>query len=120
MRVIYTSPDGFYRVVERATDDYTMEDLKGDSYNPQVNSDIDPAVLKAEELAFEELVNREGVYGYTLEYWDATPNVGWKHVDSCWGFVGMYNPNDDMFNHYIVDELKNAIPLVAKRNGGNL
>jgi hypothetical protein len=83
-----------------------MENLKGDCFNPKVNTDIPEEVLKNGEREFEELVNQEGVFGYVLERWNPKPGIGWEHIDSCWGFVGQYSESDERFNHYTVEELR--------------
>ena len=101
MRTIWQS-NGF-RIIEEADLDWDMADLKGDSYNPKVNSDIDPEKLKAEEKRFEALVQSEGVYGYSLEEWNPEVGKGWESDNSCWGFVGQYDENS---KHYIVQEFK--------------
>lgn len=109
MRVIHESKDGRFRVVERM-DQYTdIEDLMGDTYNPKVNKDIDPTELERQKNEFISLVESDGVFGYVLERWNPAPGVGWEHVDSCWGFVGQYSPNEEIFNHYIVAELMGQI-----------
>lgn len=113
-RVIFETSDKQFRIVEIVDTDADLENLKGDCYNPKVNPDIDPEKLRQDELEFEDLVNREGVYGYVLERWNAEPGQGYEHLDSCWGFVGSYSEGDKTFNHYIVDEMKDTI----KRNGG--
>ncbi len=106
MRTIWTSKNKMYRIVEHEDDSYDLDNLKGDMFNPKVNTSISEAQLKKEEIEFERLIEREGVYGYELEKWDSSPGVGWTHVDSCWGFVGQYDENDTsgIFKHYIVDE----------------
>lgn len=110
MRVIYESDDKIYRILESQEMDIEMDNLKGDCYNPKVNTDIDADELKRQELQFENLVMDVGVYGYVLEKWNAEPGYGYEHVDSCWGFVGQYDANNQDFNHYIVDELLSQIP----------
>lgn len=110
-RVVYETDDKQYRIIEHADEFAELSNLKGDIFNPEVNPDIDPERLKEEERHFEELVAREGVYGYVLERWNAEPGTGYEHVDSCWGFVGQYTPTEGIFNHYIVDELKAQIPI---------
>jgi len=112
MRVIFETPDKMYRITEHPDLDYDLDNLKGDCFNPEVCPDIPN--LKAKELAFEALVEREGVFGYQLERWDATPGRGYETIDSCWGFVGMYTDSSD--SHYIVDEMKNTIEtLIADK-----
>ena len=67
--------------------DADFDFLCGDSFNPDVNPDIQPHVLERQEKEFLDLVNREGVYGIIGEY--RCPCCGeWNQADSCWGFVG--------------------------------
>lgn len=73
-----------------------IEDLKGDTYNVELNADTVPGgkrTIEAQEKAFMELIERDGVWGFVIEY--RKPACGtcgrkadWEHVDSCWGFVG--------------------------------
>ena len=77
-----------YRILCERDDDYDIEDLKGDSYDPIVNSDIDPEKLRREEIAFEQAVKRYGVYFLVLEVWNPAIGKGWELVDSCGGVVG--------------------------------
>ena len=100
---------GSYRILEVEDTDYTMDDLKGDMFKPESNTEIAEEQLRKEESDFEELVDSEGVYGYVLEKWNPDIGKGWTHVDSCWGFFGLYRPNTDEFNHYIVEEMKGQI-----------
>lgn len=112
MRVIIQN--GPYRIIELHDDHCDLENLKGQCFDPKVNPDIDPEILKQEEKDFEDLVSREGVYGYALEQWDPEVDGGWQPVDSCWGFVGQYAKHEERFNHYIVDELLNQIPKIFR------
>ena len=105
-RIVWESDDEQFRILEIPDMYADMDSLKGDSYNAAVNTATDPERLAKEERHFEELVEREGVFGYVLERWNPAPGCGYEHVDSCWGFVGQYTPTDPTFNHYIVDELK--------------
>jgi hypothetical protein len=108
-RVIFETADKMYRIIEVMDDDISLDDLKGDSFNSELNTDLDREQLKIEEKQFEELVNNEGVYGYILEKWNSLPGMGYEHVDSCFGFVCQYSENESAFNHYIVEELKSLI-----------
>lgn len=103
-----------YRIVEHVEDDFDIETLKGDVFNPkhikEMHGDSKTIEqLREEEIKFEKLVNDVGVYGYVLEKWNPEIGLGWEHVDSCWGFVGRFNEKDARFNHYIVNELKGQI-----------
>lgn len=97
-----------YRVIEVEDADWLYENLAGDAFNPRVNTDISPEELARQEQEFIDLINNEGVYGYVLERWNPSPDKGWEHVDSCWGFVGRYSFSEPKFKHYIVDELIQA------------
>lgn len=97
---------GPYRVVEVMDEVYRLRDLKGDCFDPKVNSDLDADELRRQELAFEKKIDNEGVFGYVLECWDPRVGAGWETLDSCWGFVGAYSETN---KHYIVDELKAQI-----------
>lgn len=109
MRTIFETETKIYRIVEKADPNYDLADLKGDSYSIEANPDLSPEQIKKEEREFEALVETEGVYGYILERWNATPGVGYEVLDSCWGFVGKYDENDEKFNHDIVEQFKKDI-----------
>lgn len=116
MRVIHESECGFYRIVEKPDIYVDIADLKGDCFNFEASGYTGTREeLAEEERQFEDLVEREGVFGYVLERWNPAPDHGWEHVDSCWGFVGQYSPNDrsGLFDHYIVEEMKEQIPKTA-------
>ena len=106
-RIIFTK--GIYRIVEIQDLYMTLEDLKGDCFNPEVNSDIDPEALKRDERRFERRVEEEGVYGYALEFWNPDIDQGWTCLDSCFGFVGQYVENAEGYDHCIVREFKERI-----------
>src|SRR5574343_459629 len=97
-RTIYETEN--YRITEHLDRSFDLDDLKGDCYNPKVNTDIDADKLREEEIAFESLVESDGVFGYVLEK-KCTACGQYEHVDSCWGFVGQYSESDSRFNHYI-------------------
>jgi hypothetical protein len=82
--------------------DFDLEQLKGDCYKPEANPDIPEDILKAEELAFEERVEAEGVHYYQLEKMDR--DGIYKHLDGCGGFVGT-----DTEEHGIIPEYKYRI-----------
>lgn len=108
VRIVHES--GNYRICEYIDECSSIEDLKGDTYNPKVNPEIDPKLLKVDEEHFEWKATNYGVFGYSLETRCSDPDCGsWKTVDSCWGFVGQYDPNEEFLNHYIIDELKGQI-----------
>lgn len=110
-RIIFQTEDNKHRIIEIPDNVCSMDDLKGDTFNRSCNPDIPEEQMRKQEKDFEELIEREGVFGYVLERWNPEPDKGWEHVDSCWGFIGQYSPNDksDLFNHYIIEELKGQI-----------
>jgi len=108
-RIVYSSPDKVYRIVEHSDETAQFEDLCGDTFKPELHPEIPRAQILRELADFTDLVNSEGVYGYVLERWNPEPGAGYEHVDSCWGFVGPYDPKSKRFNHYIVDELMSQI-----------
>jgi len=77
--------DARVRIVEHGDDHCSMDDLKGECYNPDVNSDINPNILKRQEREFESMVESDGVWGYVAQYWDGD---SWEETDSIWGFAG--------------------------------
>jgi hypothetical protein len=105
MNTIYTSPCNNFRIIEVIDLDSTVDDLAGDSFNPKVCFDIDPLVLAKKLVDFTKEVENEGVFGYELQKWNPKPNRGWEHLDSCYGFIGSYNPKVEIYSHYIIDEM---------------
>ncbi len=104
--VIFETPDKCFRILEIVDEECSLDDLKGDTYKPELHPDIPAEQILSEEREFNALVENSGVFGYVLEKWDASPGAGYIHVDSCWGFVGSYSEADPERMHYIVEELK--------------
>lgn len=100
---------GPFRIVEIPNCDVRLEDLKGDCFNPLANPSINAITLLKEELAFELEVKNEGVFGYTLEVWDPEVGMGWKEIDSCFGFIGPFHAENN--RHYIFDEMKDLLTM---------
>ena len=86
-RTIYQSPCGFYRVVEYV--------------------DIEHKFESPEDHAL-------GAFGYSLEYWNPTPNHGWTHLDSTCGCIGAYHETD--YNHECITEFKETITKLIKKD----
>lgn len=61
------------------------EDLEGDCYDPSVNPDIHPRILKRQQDEFREMVQSEGVWGYRAEFFDGED---WQETDSAYSFAG--------------------------------
>lgn len=114
MRIVWEKSP--FRIVELTGDHLSMEDLKGECFDFEKSGYTGTREdLQREETEFEQEVMREGVYGYRLEVWnpfrgkDKFGNRRYSHVDSCYGFVGAYNPRKGhKYNHYIVRELKES------------
>lgn len=115
MRLIYTSENKYYRIIENHHLDYLIDDLLGDSYDSEVNTDIDPKKLEIEKNAYLKFIEDQGVFGYKLEIWNPEPDQGWEYVNSCWGFVGQYDPTTPIFDHYIIEEMKNKIKKLSNK-----
>lgn len=78
MRVLLVSTEARVRVEP----DETMFD---DSYIDTWGLDDDEAQAERDELW--RTIEREGVWGFIAE-WRPFPGAAWRHVESCWGFVG--------------------------------
>jgi len=102
MKEITIWRNGSWRIIQVPDTCYSLKDLKGDTYCPQVNDDIPPEQLAKEERTFEREVEEEGVWGYCLQRWNPEVDRGWEIVDSCFGFVGSFSWGSN--NHYIVEE----------------
>jgi hypothetical protein len=98
-----------YRIVEIPDDRCPINDLLGDAYCPKTNPDIDAKQLEIDKKKMIQRINDDGVFGYVLEKWNPEVDIGWEHIDSCWGFVGQYQENALNYDHYIVNELKQQI-----------
>lgn len=99
--------DSRIRIVEMPDCCVEMDDLKGDSFNPDLHDDINRNRLAREEREFEERVSRDGVWGYRAEYWNGSE---WIETDSIWGFVG------DDFNESCYDDdlMDSALDALAE------
>ena len=99
--------DSRVRIVAMPDDHCRMDDLKGDCFDPRVNSNINPNRLAREEREFEERVAREGVWGFRAEYWNGSE---WIEADSVWGFVG----DDFADSCYDDDLMRSALDGLAQ------
>lgn len=113
MRTIFETPDKMFRIIEVRKESYNVDDLAGDTFNPKCHPDIDAGLLALEYDAFIDKLNNEGVFGYILEQWNSNPGMGYRHIESCFGFVGQYIIGSKEYEHYIVEELKSQIDKVA-------
>ena len=68
-----------------ADEHWDYDNLAGDTYNPEVNTDIPEFCLQGEKKEFKKRINREGVWGIVGEYWNGEE---WQEADAVWGFVG--------------------------------
>lgn len=75
-------------MLARDPDDHlSMDDLFGDSFDPVVNSDMNPNVLKKQREEAERRVELEGTWFMEASYRDPGGD-GWHSADSIGGFVG--------------------------------
>jgi hypothetical protein len=88
----------------------TIDDLKGDSYNPAVNPDMSPTQLYDEELNFDYRVGQEGIYGIIGM---VKEHGEWTSIDSIFGFVG----KDFLRSGYDQDILNTLVKKVEGKNG---
>lgn len=89
-----------------------MEDLKGDSFNPDVCLPMAGGLraLKSQEKAFERKAEREGVVGMVGRY-RLSVDDKWETGDSVWGFVGA---DDAVDSGYHPDIQANTIEALRK------
>ena len=68
------------------------------------------------EGVIDKLPDDHPYWGIILERWDATPDLGWLHVDS---LFGISDDESDLRDHYVVEEHMGLAEEVEKyRNGG--
>jgi hypothetical protein len=85
---------GLVRLRIEPDDTSEYDDLAGECYDVAYNADSVPGgarTIQAQEKAFRCRIDRDGVWGYTAEYWTGCDVCGrgeWEHAYSCWGFIG--------------------------------
>lgn len=79
--------EGLVRLRVKPDDCCNLDDLLGDVYNPDVNTDIHPARLERERKQEIQRINDYGVWGIVGEY-KCECCGQWTQADSVWGFVG--------------------------------
>jgi hypothetical protein len=97
--------------VEPEPECYYWEDLEGDTFNPEANPDINPNVLKREQKAYRERVEREGVWclvGYVKT------NDGWESVTSL-GMIDSYDYAEESRNEMFYECIKHARDYIRNR-----
>lgn len=78
--------DGPVAVLVLPDDGCNLGDLEGDMFNPKASPEIPRKRLEAEQKAFRERVDSDGVWG--VQAWFKTAAGDWEEGESCWGFVG--------------------------------
>ena len=63
----------------------SLDDLLGDIYTPSCHPEIPEKILAREKQAEIDRINRDGVWGFSGEYWHRGE---WHQVDICSGFIG--------------------------------
>lgn len=105
------SDHGFVRLSEDP-DDLGLEDLFGDCYDPEVNSDINPNVLEKQRKAAERRLEIEGLWYVESVYRDAAGD-GWHDADGIGGFIG----NDFYGSGYEIGLWREALDGYAEQFG---
>ena len=100
-QIIFKSTCEKYRIVEESDDCFTIDDLKGDMFNPKY-VEIPAEQLVKEEKEFEKHVEYYGVYSYYVE--KLCEDGEWENIGSCCGFVGLYDKDNEKFSHDWVNE----------------
>lgn len=87
---------------------FSWEDLEGDMFDVELNADSVPGgerTIKAQQKAFRERAERDGVGGIVGEY-RTKPDGKWEHGGSCWGIVfGDYRDLNDPFENEIAGDV---------------
>ena len=79
-----------------------LDDLLGDTFNSDVNTDIKPEILERERQHEIDRISNDGVWCLVAEYWDGEE---WQCADSVGGFIG----NDFSTSGYEPDLMRSAI-----------
>jgi hypothetical protein len=97
---------GKIRIAKEEDVFWSIDDLAGDMFNPDVNDDISPAILKKQRRSFVARVNRSGVWGAVAETWNgrAWDDESTGH-NAIFGFVG----NDFVGSGYELQLLEEAL-----------
>jgi hypothetical protein len=105
---------GLAQIIAEPDDCCDMDDLKGDTYNREVNPEIPELRMQREEKAFEEFVGLHGVWGVIGQY-RLNEDSNWITGGSIWGIVDI-DPTSPFSNEYVTDimgqtigELKNSL-----------
>ena len=81
--------DAGYVYIDRRDDDLPAYEVFGDCFDPNVNSDINPNVLKKQHAEALDRVNCEGQWIMVAKAKKDDGNYdGWEETDSIGGFVG--------------------------------
>lgn len=93
---------GLARINMEPDDDWSIEDLEGEMFDPRVNTDINPNTLKKEQASYRRRVNEEGVHAAVLE---VRNDIGepFQEIECVGGFVG-----DDFYGSGCDDDFRAA------------
>jgi len=79
---------GYIRITYEADHFVDIDELAGDTYNPEANPDIPKARIDREFEVFKRRIEAEGVWSVLAQYRLDLTADNWQTVDSIWGFVG--------------------------------
>ena len=89
--------------IERDPDQWAdLDDVLGDTFNPDANPDVKPHVMAREKQHELDRIERDGVWGYIAEHWNGRE---WVEDESIWGMVG----DDFDGSDYDLDLMRAAI-----------
>jgi len=76
---------GLVRIEREPDQSVGLDDIFGDTYNPDANPDVKPHVMAREKQHELDRIERDGVWGYIAEHWNGRE---WVEAESIWGMVG--------------------------------
>lgn len=111
--VISAVKQGKIRITRVTDDDSSFDDLSGDIFNEEVNSDIAPIQLRKEASSFKRRMREQGVWTMWSEYWTGREWENLEGVDhNCiGGFVG----NDFFGSGYELQLMEDALTAYNKQ-----
>ena len=86
-----------------------FENMCGDMFDPDVNTDIKPEILEREKEEYCDKLNRDGVWFVISEYFDGKE---WQHADS----IGAIEGTDSDICGYTCDLQQAAIDALISHN----
>jgi hypothetical protein len=92
----------------------SLDDLLGDCFDPDVNSDIKSEILAKQKQWEIDRIERDGVWGVRGQF--KCPSChAWQDADSCWGFVGE-DWRDSGYDLDIMDATLDAMDIAYSKH----